>query len=753
MEINLSVLNKQEVESTNPNESKMRLSANAESVIFQMFTNNIYSNPIGTIVREIASNCFDSHIEAKVDDPVIIKKSNDSKTDTTYVSFIDYGVGMSPERVQNVYGVYFESTKRTNNEEIGGFGIGGKTPLAYKRQTGLGEGEYDNSFFVITNYDGTKYYYCIYEGAKSPVINEIHREATDEANGTEVRIPVLSSDIDKFEQELYMQLFYFENIIFEGFSNDNKLNEYKIFKGDTFLFRDKAPYSNLHVCLGKVAYPIDFNALNLSRFDYDYPIAIKLNIGDVEVTPSRESLKYSEKSIKLLKNKLEEVKDEMRVLISKQYGNVITLEDYFKLKENFGDLYFDDENSISVKGLISLKDVEMQSFKYSFLSSTMFDSSSKLFNALFKTKIYGAKESPYSWRNDRDEFKGNYKGIMSAKNAYFVKKEFKRVVLKQSYLKDRHSKRWYLVSPKNLNSHEVIDEMANIFNLDTHALYNVHLDGIKDVQKEYLELIENYLENYDEIEVPDDFKLQRNAKILTEDILKRTIPITLTYGKDRIEIKDLVNFKGKIFYSFSDDKHQLNGIRDLHSVLFGSSHMLNSYSPYYGKNNKGIMFIQIAKNNEKYLKLCPNAFHHTMYKTKMLYRKEDLIFNYRRKNESIDLFRTIDETYKSTILFNALNQPKWTKIIEDVEEYLNENDGEQSMFSNLNRYENILNKFYPEEVKKTSKDIIVKKKIQKLKNLQEVNSPYMKHIQMPWRISFLNDEKELVEILNKIMVF
>lgn len=37
---------------------KMRLSDNATSMIFQMFTKNIYSNPIGSIVREITSNCL-----------------------------------------------------------------------------------------------------------------------------------------------------------------------------------------------------------------------------------------------------------------------------------------------------------------------------------------------------------------------------------------------------------------------------------------------------------------------------------------------------------------------------------------------------------------------------------------------------------------------------------------------------------------------------------------------------------------------
>ena len=106
------------------------MSQDSSSVVFRMFTDTIYSNRVGTVVREITSNCFDSHIEAGVNTPVVIRKTHDTTDDTHYVSFIDFGVGMSPDRVENIYGVYFESTKRDNNDEIGGFGIGGKTPLA-----------------------------------------------------------------------------------------------------------------------------------------------------------------------------------------------------------------------------------------------------------------------------------------------------------------------------------------------------------------------------------------------------------------------------------------------------------------------------------------------------------------------------------------------------------------------------------------------------------------------------------------------
>ncbi|MBS1960727.1 MAG: hypothetical protein JST04_00820 [Bdellovibrionales bacterium] len=91
--------------------------------LFEMVSKSLYSNPIQSIIREITSNCFDSHKEAEVEDAVIIRKSYDIDAQQYYISFIDVGVGMSPRRITKTYMKYFSSTKRDTNEEIGGFGL------------------------------------------------------------------------------------------------------------------------------------------------------------------------------------------------------------------------------------------------------------------------------------------------------------------------------------------------------------------------------------------------------------------------------------------------------------------------------------------------------------------------------------------------------------------------------------------------------------------------------------------------------
>ena len=107
------------------------------SLIINYMTESIYSNPILAICREIMSNARDAHIEQnKADVPITVKLPN--RLLPTY-EVIDQGSGITPERMVSVYTKYGASTKRTNNKESGGFGLGCRVPWS----------KYD-SFNIIT---------------------------------------------------------------------------------------------------------------------------------------------------------------------------------------------------------------------------------------------------------------------------------------------------------------------------------------------------------------------------------------------------------------------------------------------------------------------------------------------------------------------------------------------------------------------------------------------------------------------------
>jgi len=776
MEINLKKLGEQEIATTTGNETKMRLSEDAQSMVFQLFTKNVYSNPIGTIVREITSNCFDSHIEAGVDFPVKIKKSFDNESSTHYISFIDYGVGMSPDRVKNVYGVYFESTKRTTNEQIGGFGIGGKTPLAYKRSTGFGEGEYDNSFYVITIFDNTKYYYCIYEGEESPIISLLHHEKTTERNGTEIRIPVLEKDIPKFVSEMKRQLYYFENIIFEGFEDYNygdELNDYKIFRGKTFWYRGTDYSHSIHVCLGRVAYPIDYNVLELIESDHRIPVAIKLEVGDINVTVSRESLDYSEKTIKLLKKKIKEVKEEIIKMLSKQYENITTLEEYFQMKNEFGKLNLTNDVSINLGNIIPQKDVEYPNFKYSFLK---LPSDKVLFNILFNGKKYG-KIKKKRYIDNSTTYNSGYQGIVNnnnEKNLYYVEGEFKRKMIKQSYLKYYH-KSYFIITKKNIHNKYVFNVIADTLKIAPET-FNVKegeehplLQTFLDLQEEYMDIIREHCTDYDTFEVPEDFKVNHfsRGRGLTKEMLKTHIPVVIhpTGHKEKISIKTLLNFSNYIFYGEHDESNDVNKHAFLLRSLFIENNVdvvsrINWDGSFVGYKDETendaknlILFITMSKANiKKYVKYFKNARHYTE-SLDLIKRKKSIVEKIFLGEKFMDKYEEMPHFYKRENLLSMLNSnwyKKLLKIKKRREEYL---IVKKTPLTNYK--EELLAIFGMEDNFKLPKeDKEVFDLIDKFVKLHEKNKEALKWIELPYGDEPSNYDQSLIDnVLKKILVF
>jgi len=768
MEINLKKLGEQAIESTTGSK-KMRLSENASSMVFQLFTKNVYSNPIGTVVREIVSNCFDSHTEAKVNAPVLVRKFQDTQDNTIYISFIDYGVGMSPDRVENIYGVYFESTKRVDNTQIGGFGIGGKTPLAYKRSTGLGEGEYDNSFNVITNFDGIKYAYLIFEGDDSPVITLLHSEPTTERNGTEVRIPVLSNDVDKFTKEMVRQLYYFENVVFEGFDDDygngeTLSNTYQIIRGKSFLFRGNEYSEYMHICLGRVAYPIDFNVLGLSSSDYRLPVAVRLEVGDINVTVSRESVDYSESTIKMLKKKLETVKEEIVGLLAKQYSDIKTLEQYFNVKTDFGQLVFSNGKSMYVGNLIKQSDVDFSNFAYSFLKMP---NDKQLFKLFFDVKTYGKKPSRSRYRA-KYEFEGGYKELKEQTNLLYTMGAFNRKIVKQAYLKDKHEM-YHIIDTRNMCSNFMLREISELFNVHLDKAVDDNgkpVDFIKsliDMQEEYFAIVQKYGENYDTLEVPEEYVLARkNRKVISEEMRKTTIPVKFvgSYGTDRIVLDAMFKYNMPIFYGTKEDEYKLSNAHNLYQILFNNNivYAFDDYNKVFninrhsrGRNDKSkrsIMFIQVAQNNIKYMEYCKNAIHIDKFFVKMLYRKESVVKQYFQTYNLIEKYNALGQLYRDNY-FTRIDAV-WGAKIADLNKLIDAMpDNAKNADIGYNR--SLLQKFFNlDALEMTKEQKVIAKELEDLAFLKQMNAEILKFI-------YLRDEletapKELIGVLQKVMV-
>ena len=116
--------------------------------IFSILRNQLYSNKVLAVIREYSTNAYDAHIEANVERPIEITLPT-SFSPTFIVR--DFGFGLSPDDVQNIFASYGASTKRNTNEQVGMLGLGSKSAFCYV-----------NSFMIVSRHNGTEYTYQAY---------------------------------------------------------------------------------------------------------------------------------------------------------------------------------------------------------------------------------------------------------------------------------------------------------------------------------------------------------------------------------------------------------------------------------------------------------------------------------------------------------------------------------------------------------------------------------------------------------------
>src|SRR5574343_369620 len=89
----------------------------------------LYKYPIRTVCQEYICNARDAMREAGTFGKMPMKISVPNNFSPVF-KVRDYGVGLSPDRVRNVFVNYGSSTKRNTNTQTGGFGIGAKSAFA-----------------------------------------------------------------------------------------------------------------------------------------------------------------------------------------------------------------------------------------------------------------------------------------------------------------------------------------------------------------------------------------------------------------------------------------------------------------------------------------------------------------------------------------------------------------------------------------------------------------------------------------------
>ena len=280
---------------------KMKTSRKA----FQILS-DLYSDKPLAIVRELGCNASDSMIDSgNGDKPFHIHLPNSLEP---WIIIEDFGTGISDENIYNIYSVYFESTKTNSDSQIGCLGLGSKSPFCYA-----------DNFIITSIFKGEKRIYnAFFNANNTPAISLMSTEVTSHANGVAIQIPVKNKDFELFEDATRKAFRFFKvKPTITGTKFDWKI-ETPIFSTDDWDSYEKLGYNEAYAIMGGVAYPIDAYKLDDKhrQFVQKSGLVLKFAMGELDFTPSRESLSYCTQTLKALNNKVDKVIKDFNVKLS-----------------------------------------------------------------------------------------------------------------------------------------------------------------------------------------------------------------------------------------------------------------------------------------------------------------------------------------------------------------------------------------------------------------------------------------------------
>lgn len=328
---------------------------------------DIYTHHLRTAVQEILSNARDAHREVgqKRAYQVFAPTADDLN-----FTVKDFGPGISPDRMQNIYVNMGESTKDKTNNQIGGFGVGSKLPLAYT-----------DSFMVISVVNKLKYRYLITtaktQAGEAIDLDNGNPQVCNEDNYTQIQFSVKPQDIVKCQDAIRRycffcpveerpEIFNMEPMTFVENLKQSKIGVPGSEMGSVYLIEESLPgflnHSGQVVILveGIPHAATEFYSKNLVDLQNSikHKIIFNFKVGVLEPHISRERLPVSDKNIEVIDSMaglvLSKSKQEIEAKIS---GASNAFEFYLIFKDlnnkyqinsmKYKNIYFSNDGKIS----------------------------------------------------------------------------------------------------------------------------------------------------------------------------------------------------------------------------------------------------------------------------------------------------------------------------------------------------------------------------------------------------------------------
>jgi len=518
---------------------KMSLDLDSAQVLMQMLSKNLYSDSIGSTIRECASNALDSHRRAGSDRPIIVSFKRNNQADTYEFAVEDFGIGLDADDVRNIISKYGKSTKRDSNTELGMMGLGFKAPLAYS-----------SSFYFVARKDGMERKYMMYEGEDTNSIDLLYEQPTKEGNGVKVIVPVDWSDRYSFHNKIKEQLAYFESVYFdvEPMGSYNVPNDFTIHRAEHFQYSQISINNDMHLCLDNVSYPIDWEKLGINRIHMK--MALRFNLSDgLFPTPNREAIRYTKEAKETILKKIAIVAnvfmDKFNEAITTQSDIKTIMQFYSRDSKYIKCWYKDKDEDICIDDLVkhstvavvqpkldnikllNLERLAVKSkeyilaeykFKYRF-NSGKFQNMKSYYHEYLRISDFTAYNfgGVYIYENDFTKGKQDYlRSILPDKQIYFVKK-----------------------SPFKLRSKTGQTDYAKYYD-SVLGLHNYPRTQWRQLIQEFQYVVGLYQKDFidaDAIEIPQSFKDAQKAK-------RMKITVAAVKGPKKIRMKG--EFSGKV---------------------------------------------------------------------------------------------------------------------------------------------------------------------------------------------------------------
>jgi hypothetical protein len=284
------------------------ISMNDTAHIMSILRDQLYSDKILAVLREYGSNAWDAHRDAGKHE-LPIKVTLPTATEPT-LTIRDFGLGLTPEGVFKVFTQYGASTKRNSDNSVGMLGIGSKSGFAY------------SDSFTVTSFCGgmKRTYVAVLDPSEKGLINLLREEPCGEETGVAISIAVRPEDLRRFEHTARSLFKYFVPRPDINIELSKLPPSQTTLKHGVIYEQEAGSYERQWVAvMGCVSYNINLDQLRgidatpeggIAAFLGDISGALYFNIGEVQVSASREELKYSSETKLALIKKFNELVEE-----------------------------------------------------------------------------------------------------------------------------------------------------------------------------------------------------------------------------------------------------------------------------------------------------------------------------------------------------------------------------------------------------------------------------------------------------------